>query len=139
MELENSGRSIQEIVTIASMIEKEAANDEERSMIASVIYNRLTAGMPLGIDSTILYIHPEHEGAPTQDMLTEDSPYNTRDRVGLPPTPICNPGKQSLKAALLPSQSNYYYYALDVDSGTHRFFTNIADFNAFVATQDYGG
>ena len=139
MELENSGRSIQEIVTIASMIEKEAVNDEERSMIASVIYNRLTAGMPLGIDSTILYIHPEHEGAPTQDMLTEDSPYNTRDRVGLPPTPICNPGKQSLKAALLPSQSNYYYYALDVDSGTHRFFTNIADFNAFVATQDYGG
>ena len=138
MEQENSGFDIQQIVTIASMIEKEAANDEERPLIASVIYNRLQAGMPLGIDATILYIHPEHEGAPTREMLEEDSPYNTRNRVGLPPTPICNPGKQSLKAALLPSQTNYYYYALDVETGTHRFFTNIYEFDTFVATQDYG-
>ena len=138
MEQENSGFDIQQIVTIASMIEKEAANDEERPLIASVIYNRLQAGMPLGIDATILYIHPEHEGAPTKEMLEEDSPYNTRNRVGLPPTPICNPGKQSLKAALLPSQTNYYYYALDVETGTHRFFTNIYEFDTFVATQDYG-
>lgn len=139
MELENSGFDIRQIVTIASMIEKEAANDEERPLIASVIFNRLQANMPLGIDATILYIHPEHEGAPTKEMLAEDSPYNTRNRVGLPPTPICNPGKQSLKAALLPSHTDYYYYALDVDTGTHRFFTNIYDFDAFVATQDYGG
>ena len=137
-QLESSGRDIREIVTIASMIEKEAANDEERAMIASVIYNRLNTGMPLGIDSTILYIHPEHEGAPTAEMLNEDSPYNTRDRIGLPPTPICNPGLASLKAALAPTPSNYYYYALDTETGTHRFFTNINDFNAFVATQDYG-
>ncbi len=136
--LENSGYDIHEIVIIASMIEKEAANNEERPLIASVIYNRLEAGIPLGIDSTILYIHPEHEGAPTAEMLAEDSPYNTRDRLGLPPTPICNPGRESLKAALYPTGTDYYYYALDVDSGTHRFFTNIYDFNAFVATQDYG-
>ena len=136
--LENSGRDIRDIVTIASMIEKEAANDEERPLIASVIYNRLTTGMPLGIDSTILYIHPEHEGAPTADMINEDSPYNTRNRIGLPPTPICNPGLASLKAALAPTESNYYYYALDMETGTHRFFTNINEFNAFVATQDYG-
>ena len=138
-QLEASGRDMREIVTIASMIEKEAANDEERPLIASVIYNRLNTGMPLGIDATILYIHPEHEGAPTAEMLTEDSPYNTRDRIGLPPTPICNPGLASLKAALNPASTNYYYYALDTETGTHRFFTNINEFNAFVATQNYGG
>ena len=137
--LENSGRSIREIVSIASMIEKEAANDEERPLIASVIFNRLDTGMPLGIDATILYIHPEHEGAPTAAMLEEDSPYNTRDRIGLPPTPICNPGLASLRAALNPASTNYYYYALDAESGTHRFFTNINEFNAFVLTQNYGG
>ena len=108
-QLEASGRDMREIVIIASMIEKEAANDEERALIASVIYNRLNTGMPLGIDATILYIHPEHEGAPTAEMLAEDSPYNTRDRIGLPPTPICNPGLASLKAALNPASTNYYY------------------------------
>lgn len=137
-QMEESGRDIREIVTIASMIEKEAANDEERALIASVIYNRLNTGMPLGIDAAILYVHPEHEGAPTAEMLAEDSPYNTRDRIGLPPTPICNPGLASLKAALNPAATNYYYYALDTESGTHRFFTNINEFNAFVGTQDYG-
>ena len=137
-EVEQSGRNIRDIVTIASMIEKEAANDDERPMIASVIYNRLNSGMPLGIDATILYVHPEHEGAPTAQMLLEDSPYNTRDRLGLPPTPICNPGLASLRAAVYPSSSNYYYYALDTDTGTHRFFTNSNEFDAFVATQNYG-
>lgn len=137
-EVEQSGRNIRDIVTIASMIEKEAANDDERPMIASVIYNRLNTGMPLGIDATILYVHPEHEGAPTAQMLLEDSPYNTRDRLGLPPTPICNPGLASLRAALYPSSSNYYYYALDTETGTHRFFTSSNEFDAFVATQNYG-
>ncbi len=139
VQLENSGRDIQEIIIIASMIEKEAANDEERPLIASVIFNRLDTGTPLGIDATILYIHPEHEGAPTAAMLAEDSPYNTRNRVGLPPTPICNPGLASIKAALNPASTNYYYYALDVETGTHRFFTNINEFNEFVASQSYGG
>ena len=137
-EVEQSGRNIRDIVTIASMIEKEAANDDERPMIASVIYNRLNTGMPLGIDATILYVHPEHEGAPTAQMLLEDSPYNTRDRLGLPPTPICNPGLASLRAALYPSSSNYYYYALDTETGTHGFFTSSNEFDAFVATQNYG-
>jgi UPF0755 protein len=94
--LEEEGRSLRDVVTVASMIEKEAADDEERADIASVIYNRLNAGMVLGIDSTILYLHPEHEGAPTAEMLAENSPYNTRRSAGLPPTPICNPGLPSL-------------------------------------------
>ena len=135
--IQESGRSLRDIVTIASMIEKEAADDEERADIASVIYNRLRADMVLGIDATILYVHPEHEGAPTEEMLKEKSPYNTRRSAGLPPTPICNPGLASFQAALTPSQTDYYYYALDTDTGRHRFFTNEEEFNAFVATQNY--
>jgi len=126
------------IVNIASLIEKEAANDEERALIASVIYNRLNADMPLGIDASILYEYPGHEGAPTAEMLTADSPYNTRIHTGLPPTPICNPGMASINAALNPQQTNYYYYALDTETGTHRFFRYVDEFNAFVATQNYG-
>lgn len=138
VQLENSGMEIRDIITIASMIEKEAANDEERPLIASVIMNRMNTGMPLGIDATILYVHPEHEGAPTAAMLAEDSPYNTRDRVGLPPTPICSPGLASIKAALNPASTSYYYYALDEETGTHRFFTNSYEFDEFVASQGYG-
>lgn len=135
---ENLGLSMHDIIKVASMIEKEAANDNERSRIASVIYNRLNANMPLGIDATILYLFPEHEGAPTAEMLEIDSPYNSRLYTGLPPTPVSNPGLMSILAALNPDHTNYYYYALDTQSGEHRFFTNANDFNAFVATQNYG-
>ncbi len=135
---ENRGLSIDEVVTVASMIEREAANDSERARIASVIYNRLAANMPLGLESTILYAHPEHEGAPTAEMIAEDSPYNTLNHTGLPPTPICNPGRASIMAALSPETTNYYYFTLDTDTGMHRFFTNYAEFEAFVATQNYG-
>ena len=69
--------------------------------------------------------------------MEEDSPYNTRLHTGLPPTPICNPGLPSLVAALDPNQTDYYYYALDTESGRHRFFNNQAEFEAFVATQNY--
>ena len=135
---QNRGLTIKDVVTIASLIEKEAANDSERPLIASVIYNRLNTGMPLGIDASILYVHPEHEGAPTVEMLTEDSLYNTRLYTGLTPTPICNPGMASIIAALGPENTNYYYYALDTATGEHQFFTNAGDFEAFVATQNYG-
>ena len=136
-QIQDSGRSLRDIVTIASMIEKEAADDEERATIASVIYNRLHADMQLGIDASILYVHQDHEGAPTGEMLKEKSPYNTRVYKGLPPSPICNPGLMSIIAALNPSQTDYYYYALDTETGRHRFFNNENEFNAFVATQDY--
>ena len=136
-QIQDSGRSLRDIVTIASMIEKEAADDDERADIASVIYNRLRADMQLGIDASILYVHQDHDGAPTAEMLKEKSPYNTRIYKGLPPTPICNPGLMSIIAALNPSQTDYYYYALDTETGRHRFFNDENEFNAFVATQDY--
>ena len=135
---ENMGMSMLEIITVASLIEKEAANDEERPQIASVIYNRLRADMSLGLESTILYEFPEHEGAPTMEMLELENPYNTYISKGLPPTPICNPGIASINAALNPASTGYYYFTLDTATETHRFFTNFNEFNNFVATQDYG-
>lgn len=135
---EESGYTMREIVTIASMIEKEAANDTERYTIASVIYNRLKKDWPLQIDSTTLYEYPDHEGAPTAEMLAKDSPYNTRISKGLPPSPICSPGITSIRAALQPSSTNYMYYALNTATGQHEFFKTADAFNAFVATQNYG-
>lgn len=137
---ENRGISFRQAVTIASMIEKEAANDDERANIASVIYNRLKADMPLGIDASILYEFPDFSGSSIpDDIINYDSPYNTRLYKGLPPTPICNPGMASIKAALNPANTNYYYYALDMDTHTHRFFSSAEEHSAFVATQNYGG
>jgi len=138
-QIENRGTTFRKTVIIASMIEKEAANNDERAAIAGVIYNRLNAGMPLGIDSTILYLHPDYEGGVNLpvDILEEQSPYNTRLNTGLPPTPICNPGMASIQAALSPAESRYYYYALDAETGTHAFFTNYEEFATFVARQNY--
>lgn len=131
------GLDIRTVVNMASLIEREAANDNERGFIASVIYNRLAVSMPLGIDASILYTHQDHEGSPTGEMLAEESPYNTRLNVGLPPTPIANPGLASIQAVLAPETTGYYYYALDTVTGQHRFFTNSGEFDAFVATQNY--
>jgi len=131
------GLSMRDIVNIASMIEKEAANDDERATIASVIYNRLEDSMPLGIDATIQYALPEHKEELTQEDLDLDSPYNTRLYAGLPPTPIANPGFPSIMAALKPATTDYIYYALDTATGTHKFFKTSNEFNAFVATQNY--
>ena len=135
---ENLGISFYDAVIIASMIEKEAANDDERTLISAVIHNRLKAGMTLGIDATVLYEHPEHTGVQIpNEILQEDSPYNTHIYTGLPPTPICNPGLASIEAAMNPQAIYYYYYALDTATGIHKFFYNSYEFNAFVATQDY--
>lgn len=129
--------SMRDVVNIASMIEKEAANDDERTIIASVIYNRMNAGMTLGIDATIQYVLPEHKETLSDEDFNLDSPYNTRKYKGLPPTPIASPGMTSITAALKPATTNYYYYALDEAAGKHRFFTNASAFNAFTATQGY--
>ena len=129
--------TMQEVVTVASMIEKEAANDDERAMIAAVIYNRIEAGMPLQIDSTIMYVLPEHKDVLTVEDTKIDSPYNTYQNKGLPPTPIANPGLASIKATLSPASTQALYYALDAESGTHKFFTSYGEFQAFVAKQSY--
>lgn len=132
-QVSDRGLTLREVIEIASLIEREAANDEERPVIASVIYNRLRYGWALGLDSAILYVHQDHEGEPTADMLEEESPYNLRLNTGLPPTPICNPGLSSINAALLPDNTNYFFFYLDPETRTHEFFETMDQFNAYVA------
>ena len=119
-----------EIVIVASMVEEEAALDEERPLIAGVIYNRLEMGMALGIDATLLYDDPTPDGQLSTSDLAHDSPYNTRINVGLPPTPIASPGLASLRAALEPADTPYFYYVLCGDDGHHRFGRTLADHEA---------
>ena len=134
---EKMGYSVKEIITIASIIEKEAYFDDDRAYVASVIYNRLNSGMSLGMDSTILYLYQDHEGPPTADMLADTSPYNTYLHTGLPPTPICNPGMASILAALNPQESSYYYFYSDEDTGRLNFFTGYDEFNLYANTHPH--
>ncbi len=110
-----------EVVIVASMIEEEAKVQRDRPLIAGVIYNRLRRGMPLGIDATLLYDDPTPDGQLSRSDLEHDGPYNTRLRVGLPPTPISSPGLPSLEAALNPAKTQYLYYVLCGADGHHRF------------------
>ena len=117
--------TVRDIVTVASLIEKEMAHEEEASTIASVIYNRLTqdtvAERYLNIDAAIFYALGAHKEALTSADLQIDSPYNTYLYSGLVPGPIANPGLACLKAALDPADSPYYYYVLDPEEGEHDF------------------
>jgi UPF0755 protein len=119
-----------EVVIIASMIEEEAALDEERALIAGVIYNRLQRGMELGIDATLLYDDPTPDGQLSFSDLEADTPYNTRIHAGLPPTPIASPGRASLLAALQPAETDFLYYVLCGDDRHHEFGTSLAEHNA---------
>jgi UPF0755 protein len=108
------------LITIASLIEKEAQKDVDRPKISSVIYNRLNKGMPLQIDATILYVIG-HKNTLYNKDLTVKSPYNTYINKGLPPSPICNPGIKSIKAAIYPDKTDYLYYVLDKQTDQHVF------------------
>jgi len=120
--MEDIGLSLHEIMTIASLIEREARVDHERALISGVIYNRLEREQLLQIDATIQYILGESKEFLTYDDLEVDSPYNTYQNEGLPPGPIAAPGEASLKAALYPEDTNYYYYNYKYDdSGEHYF------------------
>ena len=113
------GYSVPQVITIASIVEAEAKVDSERAIIASVYYNRLKEGMPLEADPTIEYALGEHARIYYKDLRIK-SPYNTYERVGLPPTPICNPGKKSILAALYPAKTDYLYFVA-TGTGGHRF------------------
>jgi uncharacterized YceG family protein len=119
-----------DVLTIASMIEREAHVAKDRPLIAAVIYNRLHLGMTLGIDATLLYEQGSWSHQLTVSELDANTPYNTRLRPGLPPTPICNPGLASLRAAAHPAKVDYLYYVAQGDSGTHYFTNSYQDFKA---------
>ncbi len=126
--------TVREVVIVASLIEKETAGNDESFTISSVIYNRLTnqANYPyLNIDAALLYALG-HKEALTNEDLQVDSPYNTYTHAGLIPGPITNPGLNSLKAALLPEDTGYYFYALNPETGSHHFTKNYAEHQAFL-------
>ena len=128
-----------DVLTIASMVEAEAALPGDRPKIAAVIYNRLRLGMPLGIDATLRYgLHIPPTKSITQAELASDNPYNTRTRKGLPTTPISNPGLAALRAAARPSTLGYLYYARIPGTNRHAFFESYAAFESFLETHGYG-
>ncbi|CAA9519072.1 MAG: FIG004453: protein YceG like [uncultured Solirubrobacterales bacterium] len=118
-----------EVLVIASMIEREAQLDRERPQIASVIYNRLSKGEPLGIDATTRFAVKNWERPLTQSQLAVDSPYNTRENAGLPPGPIGNPGIESIRAAAKPAKTDFLFYVVKPNTcGEHAFSRTIDEF-----------
>lgn len=125
-----TGYSLHEIMTIASLVEKEAKINAERAAISSVIYNRLKSSKfpNLQIDATVLYCLPEHKDMLLSGDLTIDDPYNTYIAKGLPPGPICSPGLSSILAAVGPDTTSYYYYVVSgKGDGSHYFSRNLEE------------
>lgn len=122
-----SGHTLDELVTIASVIEKEIKVDEERPRAAGVIYNRLDEGMPLQVDATVLYAMGIVKEDITTVDLQIDSPYNTYKVSGLPLGPISNPGELSFKAALYPEDNNYIYYVVEAKGQNNHVFCETYD------------
>ena len=120
---EDMGLSIREVVTLASLIEKETSVSEEKPVVSGVFHNRLRIGMKLDCDPTIIYALKEEgrfDGNLRKRDMSWDSPYNTYIRAGLPPGPIANPGRESIRAALYPEAVNYLYFVSKND-GSHHF------------------
>jgi peptidoglycan lytic transglycosylase G len=129
-----------DVLIIASMVEKETLVPEERPLVAAVIYNRLKAGMPLGIDATIRYgLDVPGTESLRQSHLSDPTPYNTRLHAGLPPTPIANPGLASMQAAANPRRVDYLYFARKPDKKHHFFTANEDEFLQYLADNGYGG
>jgi UPF0755 protein len=114
-----SGHTLSEIVTMASLIEKEARTDLNRKIVAGILWHRIEIKMPLQVDAVFGYIAGKDTYSPTYDDLAIDSPYNTYKHAGLPPGPIGNPGLDALSAALYPTASSYLYYLTDKDGVMH--------------------
>lgn len=132
----NNALSEKQIVTVASLVEREARFPEDKPLVASVIYNRLHSGMPLQIDATVQYAvgYDKTEQSwwkkgLTVDDLKIDSPYNSYTNTGLPPTPICNPGASDLEAAANPANTDYIFYVSD-SSGHLHFAKTLQQHNA---------
>lgn len=130
--------TVNTIVILASMVDREANTTTDRGNVCSVYYNRLAINMPLGVDATLLYALNRLTPEPTAVELTLDSPYNTRRHVGLPPGPISNPGKAALLACINPPKTSYLYYFTDRQGTTH-FETNAQDFQSDIAKYGVSG
>ncbi len=126
-----SGLTEAEMVTLASVIEKETGSPEERALISGVFHNRLRIGMRLQSDPTVLYGRGQASGPITREDLANPSPYNTYVHSGLPPGPIANPGLASLQAAIAPRETKALYFVSRND-GSHEFSNSLAEHNRAV-------
>jgi UPF0755 protein len=127
-----------DVLIIASMVEKETFAPEERQLVSAVIYNRLHERMPLGIDATLRYgFHIPPTESIRQSQIDSHNPYNTRRLLGLPPTPIANPGLASLQAAAHPSHVDYLYFVRKPDKKHHFFTASAAEFDRYKAAHGY--
>ncbi|CCQ91793.1 Aminodeoxychorismate lyase [Nitrospina gracilis 3/211] len=136
---EHMNLTLHEIVTLASIIEKETGAPSERKIISSVFHNRLKRNMRLQTDPTVIYALADFDGNIRKKDLSVESPYNTYLYPGLPPGPIASPGLDSIEAALNPAATKFLYFVSRQD-GTHKFSTNLDDHNrAVVKYQLQGG
>jgi UPF0755 protein len=127
-----------DVLTIASLIEKEVAVAKERPLVAAVIYNRLKAGMSLGIDATIRYgLDVPPTEALRESQLHDPTPYNTRVHAGLPPTPIANPGLASIRAAAHPAKVDYLFFVRKPDKKHHFFTSSQREFDNYKNAHGY--
>lgn len=118
-QIKNSDKPIFQVVIMASMLEDEATNTRDRQIVAGILWKRLTLGMPLQVDSTISYITGKSLDKLSSSDLKINSPYNTYLHTGLPPKPIDNPGLDSLTAAVMPTETPYFYYLTGKDGQMH--------------------
>src|SRR5205085_8859458 len=126
------GMTTRQVITLASLIEKEAKVDSERELISSVFHRRLKANDTLACDPTVIYaalVEGKYRGKIYQSDLDRNSPYNTYRHAGLPPGPIASPGRRSIQAALNPAETNYNYFVVDADKndGSHHFSASSAE------------
>ncbi|TYT74311.1 endolytic transglycosylase MltG [Desulfobotulus mexicanus] len=129
--------SMHEVITLASIIEKETGTPAERTLVSSVFHNRLKKGMRLQTDPTVIYGIPDFNGRITRTHLRTPTPYNTYHIHGLPPGPIASPGRASIEAALWPVESAYIFFVSRND-GTHHFSTNLTEHNRAVQKYQRG-
>lgn len=118
-EIEGSGKTLNQIITMASILESEARTKEDREIVAGILYKRIKLGMPLQVDASLQYITGRGSAELTQSDLKLESPYNTYIHLGLPPTPISNPGLESILAAIHPKTSQYLYFLTDTQGIMH--------------------
>ncbi|MEK9159198.1 MAG: endolytic transglycosylase MltG [Patescibacteria group bacterium] len=120
--IDASGRTLSEVVNVAAMVEREVRTEDDLPIVAGIIWKRYDNDWFLGIDATLLYVQEDNEL--TASDLADDTPYNTRLNIGLPPTPISNPGLASLMATIYPEESAYFYYLTDIQGAVHYATTN---------------
>lgn len=118
-EIRDSGHTLEEIITMASIIEEEVRTMEDRQLVSGILWKRISVDMPLQVDAPFAYLIGKASAELSMDDLEMDSPYNTYTHKGLPPGPITNPGLEAIEAALRPIESEYFFYLSDSNGTTH--------------------